>query len=333
MPGMVATHHCVEQILAPGRDHRAPLGQRRLRAKAKETEACGGQDDAGHVEGQAHDQGRGAQRHDVAPDDARARGALQADRSDEIGVAHGQRLGARDPGIGRPGGDRDRDDRVLDAGAERRDEGERQDQARKREEDVGDAHQDGVDPAAEIAGDGADQKPDRADQDHHEADDVERDARAVDDARVDVAAELVGAEPVRRRRRLQAVGEILGGRRMGRDPWRQRRDQHQRQHDAEPGDRQRVAAEGEPGEVAAAEPRLQAGCRLVGEQPGPPDRRARGQGEAHAGTVRPCRRRGVVMPGPRGAAGRRRSRARRPGCWSTCAGSGRSARDRPGWRA
>ena len=48
--------------------------------------------------------------------------------------------------------------RVLDAGPERGDEGERQDQPREGEEDVGDAHQHRVDPAAGIAGDGADQR-------------------------------------------------------------------------------------------------------------------------------------------------------------------------------
>ena len=74
IPGIVATHHLLEQVLPPGRDHGAPFGQR-LGAEAEEAEARGGQDDARHVERQAHDQGRGAQRHDVPPDDPRARSA------------------------------------------------------------------------------------------------------------------------------------------------------------------------------------------------------------------------------------------------------------------
>ena len=73
-------------------------------------------------------------------------------------LADGQRLGPREAGVGRPGGDRDGDDRVLDPGAQRRDEGQRQDQAREGQEDVGDAHQHGVEPAAGIARDGADQQ-------------------------------------------------------------------------------------------------------------------------------------------------------------------------------
>ncbi len=91
-------------------------------------------------------------------DDAQRRGAQQPHGGDVVGVADGQRLGPRDARIGRPGGDGDGDDRVLDAGPERRDEGERQDQLREGEEDVGDAHQHRVDPAAGIAGDRADQR-------------------------------------------------------------------------------------------------------------------------------------------------------------------------------
>ena len=104
-------------------------------------------------------------------DDARRRGALQLHGGDEVGVADRQRLGARDAGIGRPGRDGDGDDGVLDAGPKRGDEGQRQDQPREGEEDVGDAHQHRVDPAAEIAGDGADEEADRRGDDGHQHDD------------------------------------------------------------------------------------------------------------------------------------------------------------------
>ena len=56
----------VEQYLPAGGDHRAPFGRRRLGAEAEEAEAGGGQDDAGHVEGQADDHRGQAQRHDLA---------------------------------------------------------------------------------------------------------------------------------------------------------------------------------------------------------------------------------------------------------------------------
>ena len=89
--------------------------------------------------------------------------------------------------------------RVLDARPERGDEGQRQDQLGKGEEDVGDAHQDRVGPAAGIAGDRADQQADRRGDDGDEDDHVERQPRAVDDARKDIAALVVGAKPDVRR--------------------------------------------------------------------------------------------------------------------------------------
>ena len=47
------------------------------------------------------------------------RGALQLDRHNVLGVAHGQRLGAGDARVRRPRGDGDRDHRVLDRRPER----------------------------------------------------------------------------------------------------------------------------------------------------------------------------------------------------------------------
>ena len=97
---------------------------------------------------------------------------------------------------GRPRSERDGDDRVLDARAESRHERQREDEPREGEEHVGHPHEDRVDPAAEIAGGRADEKADRRDDHHDEADDHQRDARAVEHARVDVAPELVRPEPV-----------------------------------------------------------------------------------------------------------------------------------------
>ncbi len=78
-------------------------------------------------------------------------GSLHPGRQDEVAPAHRHGLGAGKPRIGRPGGDRDGDDRVLDAGPERSREGKSHDEARKSEEDIGDAHQHRVEHAAEIA--------------------------------------------------------------------------------------------------------------------------------------------------------------------------------------
>ena len=92
-------------------------------------------------------------------------------------------------------------------------------EAREGEEDVGDPHQHRIDPAAEIAGDGADQEADgRCDQ-RHQHHDEERDARAVDDAGEDVPRLVVGAEPEGLARRQEALRAQVsaGDGRIGRD--------------------------------------------------------------------------------------------------------------------
>ena len=61
-------------------------------------------------------------------------------------------LGAGDAGIERKVHDRGRDDDVLHGVAERRDDAHRQHEQRKRHDGVGDAADDAVGPAAEIAG-------------------------------------------------------------------------------------------------------------------------------------------------------------------------------------
>jgi hypothetical protein len=134
----------------------------------------------------------------VQADDARVAGAQHARRGDELRIADDERLGPRQPGVDRPGREGDRDHGVLDAGAQRRHEGERQDQPRHRQEDVRRRHEQAVGPAAEIAGDRTQQHPERRRDHGHQQHDGDGDARAVDDAGEDVAAQLVRAHPVGR---------------------------------------------------------------------------------------------------------------------------------------
>ena len=63
----------------------------------------------------------------------------------------------------------------------------------------------------------------------------------MDDARPDIPAVLVGAEPVGGAGRLKPVRQILGEGVMRGDQRRQQRHQHQRHDDAEPDHRQPVA--------------------------------------------------------------------------------------------
>ena len=57
--------------------------------------------------------------------------------------------------------------------------------------------------------------------------------------------------------------------------------------DREADHRERIAGEGEPGQIGPPEPRLQRRARRVGQQPGAPRPRPRGQRDAH---LRPARR-------------------------------------------
>jgi len=78
-----------------------------------------------------------------------------------------------------------------------------------------------------VSGDGADDeaKGERCSDDA--ASDQHRDTRAVDDARENVAAEFVGAEPVRVRWSFEARGEIDGGGVLGCDPGSEEREDHE----------------------------------------------------------------------------------------------------------
>ena len=77
---------------------------------------------------------------------------------------------------------------------EQRRRGEQDREHRQRQDEVGDAHQQVVEPAAVVAGDRADDEPDDRRDDGDEDADLHRGADPVDDAAELVAADLVGAE-------------------------------------------------------------------------------------------------------------------------------------------
>ena len=229
--------------VAAVRQHRAPFGQRRLRAEAEEAEARGGQDRDRDAQGHHDEQRRADVGEDVARKDAQVGQAGGARRLDIGLVLHHQRRAARQPREDRNGVDRDRDDRVGQAGAEHADDHDREQHARKGEQHVDQPHDHGVDAAADIARHDADRHADRhRERDREHAFD-QRDARAVDDAREQVAAELVGAEPVLGRRRHQHVHQVVLVGIVGRDQRREDAAEHEHQHDREPRQREPRAAQ------------------------------------------------------------------------------------------
>ncbi len=162
MPGMVATHHCSKMKSLGRRNHRTPFRRRRLRAHAEEAEACGGDDDRAHVERDAHDEARHAERRDVTGDDAPGGSACQPVGRNEIAAANRHGFGASETRIGRPGGERDGENGAFDARLQRRDEGKRQDEAREGQERVRSRRINTVSTIpTEITGDAADGETDR----------------------------------------------------------------------------------------------------------------------------------------------------------------------------
>ncbi|KTW19220.1 hypothetical protein NS341_13500, partial [Staphylococcus xylosus] len=164
--------------------------------------------------------------------------AGQPRRLHEAGVAADIGFRACDAGIEREVHDRGRDDDVLHGVAERGHDPHRQHEQRERHDSVGDAADDAVGPAAEKAGRDS-RKPAH---EEHQRDRGDRDERiepgSHHDTAEDVAAELVGAEPMRRRRRPQRRRCVAGERIIRHDPRTEDRgeqDQHQ-QSEGKAGD-------------------------------------------------------------------------------------------------
>jgi hypothetical protein len=132
----------------------------------------------------------------VAPEDTRRRSALHPRCQNKVAPANRHRLSASKPRIGRPGGDRDRHYGVFYSRPECRSKGERHDEAREGQKNIGDAHQDRVEQSAEVARYGSDKQSDGKHDGRHEKNDEQGDAAAVNDAGQNVSPQFVRAEPV-----------------------------------------------------------------------------------------------------------------------------------------
>ncbi len=188
-----------------------------------------------------HDQRRQRVGQDMPDGDAPLAHADRLRRLDEGQLAQGERVAAddaRDIGNQRDG---DGDDGVLERGTERRRHHQGENQQRQGLEDIYDALGDEIAPSPEIAGGQADDDADhRAEQRRADAD-SERDAGAVDDAAIDVAAEGIGAQPMRGAGRRQGQRRVDRQRIVGRDEVREERGEDEERHDRRPDGAQRVA--------------------------------------------------------------------------------------------
>src|SRR5499426_1045588 len=155
---------------------------------------------------------------------------------------HGHHLGARQPYEYWRRRNADCDHRIAEARPQEGGERNGKNEKRARQNGIGDAPEQRIDEATHIAGNyayrHADQKRDRDRDDTRQ----QRGPRTVNHARKHVASDIVGAEPMQRRRRLAHGTPSLQVRIVGRD---QRRKQRQRdkKRDNEESERCSLAAQ------------------------------------------------------------------------------------------
>ncbi len=135
-------------------------------------------------------------RQDVPPHDRPFRTARDDGEADELAFLQRQHLAAHHACVACPVDQAQDDDDVPHARADDGGEEDGEGQCRQREPGVGDAHDDLVRPAAEIAREDAQHGADHAGEDHRGEADDHRDPGAEDQPRQHVASELVGAEQV-----------------------------------------------------------------------------------------------------------------------------------------
>ena len=188
----------VEQVRAAVVEHGAPTGRGRWHAESEKAHGGFGEDGSGHADRSLHDHWLNNVRQNVADDDAQVARAQGAGGFDKFAFARGEDLSANQARVADPSSERERENQIEDAGAAEGDEGNGEKDSGEREERV---HQDDVDEAVDasavVAGDGADDEAEGQRRGDNAASDQHRDACAIDDARENVAAEFVGAEPVR----------------------------------------------------------------------------------------------------------------------------------------
>ena len=166
---------------------------------------------------------------------------------DEAAAAKRDELGADDARGFHPAGEADQHDQHRHGRPQHDRHNHQQRQPGHGEEAVGDAHQHGIDGSPGVAGDAADRHAAGAGDDRGQQADGERYARAVEHAREHVASELVGPEPVRRRRRRatdRQVDAVRGGRRQPRrrDGGRDQRGENERRNTHQLATRGLIAA-------------------------------------------------------------------------------------------
>ena len=187
----------VEQMGPAIVEHGSPTRGGGRHAQAEEAHGGFGEDGSSHADRGLDDHGLNNVRQNVADDDAQVARSESARGLDEFAFAGGEDLSADQARVAHPSTEREREYKIEDARAAECDEGNGQQDTRKRQEGV---HQhdvdEAVDDASVVAGDGTDDEAEGERHGHNATSDKHGDARAVDRTGENVAAKFVGAEPV-----------------------------------------------------------------------------------------------------------------------------------------
>ena len=194
----------------PLAEHRSPLRGGRPDTQPEEPQAGGGQDRRPQLQRRLHDHRRQAVGEHMAQDDgpvARPQGSCGLDVRL---LADHQRRPPDQPDVHRYRGHRYRHDHIGHTHAQHRDQGERQQESWKGQQQVHPALHEQIHRAPRVAGNHSHGDPCGECQQHRQGSDEKGNPAAVDHARQQVAAQLVGPQRVRRRRGLQDRREING---------------------------------------------------------------------------------------------------------------------------
>ena len=235
----------VEQVGAAVVEHGSPTGGGGRDAESEKTHGGLGEDGSGHADRGLNDDRLNDVGKNVADDDAQIAGAEGAGGFDEFAFAGGEDLSADEAGIAHPTAERKREHEIKDSGAAEGDERNRQQDSRERKKRV---HQDNIDEAVDgssvVSSDGADDESEGERGEDDATADQHGDARAVDDARENVAAQFVGAEPVGGRGRVEARGQVDRSRVLWSDPRREQGEDHEDDDQQHADGGQRIVAGG-----------------------------------------------------------------------------------------
>ena len=180
---------------APVGDHVAPARGRRLKTEAEKGERRFVDDRRRGGERGFDERRRQRVGQQVAEDDPGAAGAGGARREDELAVAERAHLGAHQPRHRNPSGEAEDEDDGDDARAARSPPGRGAERAGERPAALrASARRRGRSPAGALPESAPRGTRDQADQQHGPAGDGERNPAAGEQARCDIAAELVAAE-------------------------------------------------------------------------------------------------------------------------------------------